>query len=399
MSFKHIIKSKASAIRHYLIAQKYCAMPNMMDENIVLMPFFGRLGDVVMFLDMLEEWKRLIVTEKGKKLIFACRFEVWNLLEIIGCTHDLLFMELSRDDLEASLTYFEQKIIEARGYHPGELINVRENSVIENAFIYAVPAKRKIIYRSFDMIYQNPIARFFSLKAYSESWKPEKEMDQISCYADMIRKYGNSAYQSKLYIFPEIKEKEFFPKKSYLCVCPGASAANKCWPKVRYARMTDYIIEKTGLDVIFLGGKNDMGMVVEIISLMNHRDKVVDLAGRTSLAGWVSVIQNSKFVLTNESGSVHIAAASRIPSVCIGEQKFSDKWLPYRPEMVRDEDCLPVVVRSEKLDCSFCARRGFKWSAACKACYKKNGVVKCIYEVDEKAVKEAIDKVLRDYNI
>lgn len=388
------IKNKISVLLHYLYAEVYHIIPNKMDKNVVLFPFFGRLGDMVMFLDTLLEWKRILIEEQGKKIIFACRTEVWKLIESIGYTDNLIFMELTRESLD-SFGYFQKKIRESRAFHPDELINVRENSVIENVYLYAVPANRKTIYRSFEIIYSNKLANSFSVRTYTDDWRPGHDMDQISCYADMIRKYGNSEYRSQISELPLVGNNVFPEGKKYVCVCPGASAANKCWPADRYASVVDYIISKTGMDIVFSGGKSDIKESNEITSLMKYKDRVTDLTGKTSISEWIAVIQQATFVLANESGSVHIAASSHVPSVCIGEQKFSDKWLPYRPERIRKNDVNPIVVRGEKLECAFCARNSFKWSDECQECYRKHGIVKCVYEVKEDDVKSAVDQVIQ----
>ena len=75
--------------------------------------------------------------------------------------------------------------------------------------------------------------------------------------------------------------------------------------------------------------------------------------------------------MTNESGAVHIAASNQVQAICIGEQKYSDKWLPYRPEEIRENDKIPIVVRGPRLNCEFCAARNFKRDAECIQCYQK----------------------------
>lgn len=390
-------KQKIKRLALYTLAEAYHIMPNRRDAGTVLFPFFGRLGDIVMFLDMLLEWKRILIKEQEKHIIFACRLEVWKLLETIGYTDDLAFMELTREPLRTSLSYFLKKVTESRSYHPSEIINVRENSAIENVFIHAIPAKRKVIYRSFEILYSNRSESRISRNTYTDDWKPDHDMDQISCYADMIRRYGNIKYRSRISTLPSVKTAQLIEEKRYVCVCPGASAANKCWPSDRYASVVDYIVDKLNIDVIFSGGKNDMKGSTDIISQMRNKDRVIDLTGKTTLSDWISVIQHSVFVLTNESGSVHIAASSHVPSVCIGEQKFSDKWLPYRPEVLRDNDKIPIVVRGEKLDCSFCVKNAFKRSTECEKCYREHGIVKCVYDVKEEDVKRAVDQVIHTH--
>ena len=99
-------------------------------------------------------------------------------------------------------------------------------------------------------------------------------------------------------------------------------------------------------------------------------------------------------VLTNESGAVHIAASNQVQAICIGEQKYSDKWLPYRPEEIGENDKIPIVVRGPRLNCEFCAARNFKRDAECIQCYQKNGVIRCVFEVKTEDVIQAVDEVI-----
>ena len=62
-------------------------------------------------------------------------------------------------------------------------------------------------------------------------------------------------------------------------------------------------------------------------------------------------------------------------------------------------DTIPVVVRGPKLDCNFCVRNGFKRSEECQQCFIKHGIVKCVYEVSENDVRNAIDQMILDLNL
>ena len=78
---KKSVKKNIKTLILYSLSEVYHCLPNRKDENVVFFPFFGRLGDMVMFLDMLLEWKRILIEKQKKRVIFACRTEVWKLLE------------------------------------------------------------------------------------------------------------------------------------------------------------------------------------------------------------------------------------------------------------------------------------------------------------------------------
>lgn len=363
------------------------------NTKTVFLPFFGRLGDMIMFLDMLDAYKTLYPREKGYRLILGCRSEAWKIVELAELTQDLEFVELTREKL-ADYRYLRTKAKEINALQPAVILHVRENATVEDLLVHAVRAKEKVIFRSFERDHGGKRSKYFAEHTYTTDWKPDCDMDQLSCYAEMLRRLGLKNYQSKIALLPKMQTTFAGLPERYVVVCPGASVDNKCWPSSRYAEVVDHIVEKYNKQVVLCGGKNDQKVSAEIVAQVRNSQAVHDITGQTTLEEWIATIQNAEFALTNESGSIHIAASCQVPSVCIGEQKFGDKWLPYRPEYVRPEDRIPVVVRTEKLDCFFCAARNFQRSESCKECYQKNGVIQCVYEVTAQMIMDAVDSML-----
>ena len=76
------------------------------NNDVVFIPFFGRLGDMVMFLSTLQELKKLFVNKMRKKIVLGCRKEVWSLLQSINAEQDLCFFELHRENLDINKLFF-----------------------------------------------------------------------------------------------------------------------------------------------------------------------------------------------------------------------------------------------------------------------------------------------------
>lgn len=368
-------------------------------KSVIFLPFFGHLGDMIMFMDVFDEYKRLFLEKKHFEFVLGCRKEVWLLLQTLQRTDGIIYVEINREKFD-DIGYFVDRVRTINHYKPELIINVRENNAIENVFLHAIPAKEKYTYRSYKIKYINKIGKYFSENTYSTIWADDDNKDQISCYADMLRRLGVKEYKSKLVRFPKIKGSINNIPTQYIVLCPGASVGNKCWPVERFVSVVDYLYEKMGLPIVLCGGNNDVPISEKIKNGSRYCDYIHDITGKTSISEWIYIIQNALFVFTNESGSVHIAAACAVPSICIGEQKYSDKWLPYRLEEKRNDDVFPIVVRGKKLDCDFCASRSFVFSKSCRECFNTNGVVECVYSVTEHMIFEAIDKyVVNDANL
>lgn len=365
-------------------------------SKCIFIPFFGHLGDMIMFMDVLEEYKKIFLIEKNYHIILGCRREVWKILEVVGMDNDLEFFELTREQLD-HFKYFRQKVREIKKRFPRYIINVRENNAIEHVYLHAIPAEEKYTYRSYDIKYANKIGSFFAKHTYTTIWTDQENKDQISCYADMVRLFGHKEYRSKVRRFPYIYEKVEGIPENYIAVCPGASVGNKCWPVERFIHVVNNIIKNTDNFIVICGGKNDVPIAETICSNATGQNRLFNIAGKTNIKQWIAVLQNAKFVLTNESGSIHIAASCAVPSICIGEQKYGNKWLPYRVEYIRDDDCFPTIVRGPKLSCEFCAATSFSFSEECKRCYQEYGVVRCVYEVTEEMIISEVEQYINAF--
>ena len=290
--------------------------------------------------------------------------------------------------------YFVKHVLIIKKINPSVILHVRESLPIEHILLHAVRAKKKVIYRSFS-ISLNFINKYFSEHTYSDEMIPSKSMDQITCYADMYRRITgeDNLYKSKISHLPVISLSMKLPSQ-YILICPGASVDNKCWSVDNYIEVVDFILNNYSLNIVFCGTNEDNKIVRNIIRKLPRSMRIINYSGKTTIREWVFIIQNAKLVLTNESGSVHIAASSSVPSICIGEQKYGDKWLPYRVEYHSLIDVEPIIVRADKLPCFFCASTNFTYSEQCKQCYKREGTILCVHNVTPKMVIDKIKEVL-----
>lgn len=359
-------------------------------NKTVILLFFGRIGDGVMFLDALDEYKKLYSQGSNYRMIFACRDEVKTLLKAVARDSDIEFIEIDRDRLSNSFRYFTSRVRRIAAFSPEMIIHVRENSAIENVLIHAITAKEKIIYRSFQINYDSWIKKYYSLNTYTIDIQSDQTNDQLTNYICLLRALGTTHIESKIpHIHLGILVDDL-PER-YIVVCPGGSSKSKCWPLAWYAEILDYCMERYTEPIVVCGGKGEIDAAQKIAAFMDIRTQIINKAGKTSIAEWIACIQGADLVITNESASVHIAASTGVPSICIGEQTYGDMWLPYRPEQIKSTDRNPIVIRTEMMDCAFCAKREFRISKACNDCIQSHGVKKCIYDITPNMVKKTLE--------
>lgn len=97
----------------------------------------------------------------------------------------------------------------------------------------------------------------------------------------------------------------------YAVIVPGARWRTKRWPAKQFGKLASLLPIKTAI----VGSRSDIKMADEIVSLSNG--KALSLAGKTDLLDLIEVLRQARFVVSNDSGPMHIAAALGIPVFAI----------------------------------------------------------------------------------
>jgi heptosyltransferase-2 len=99
--------------------------------------------------------------------------------------------------------------------------------------------------------------------------------------------------------------------REYTVFAPGSEyGPAKRWPAAHYAALATQV----GLPVVLLGSAKEAALCEEIASTATN---CISLAGRTSVDQAIEWIAASKFVVSNDSGLMHIAAALGVHQVAI----------------------------------------------------------------------------------
>lgn len=115
-----------------------------------------------------------------------------------------------------------------------------------------------------------------------------------------------------------------------IAIHPCTSNPKKQWPKEYFAKLGDLLIE-SGYNVAIVSGPDDILVAKEVISMM--KNKTIDLSGRLTLKELAVLFKKCKFLVSGDSGPVHIAAAVGTPVVAIfGKQdpgSRPERWGPW----------------------------------------------------------------------
>ena len=210
-------------------------------------------------------------------------------------------------------------------------------------------------------------------------------MMELKRNAEFIRGLGMRNFLAEVPSYALTEKKLSFksPSVPYFVVIPGAGWSGRQWPLRRFAEIIEYISSRTGWLGLICGGPEDVAFGKKLQVLCDV--KLEDWSGKTTLQELVCIVANSKMLIGNETGAIHIAAAIGKHAVCVLGGGHHGRFLPYETETVSQVPLPKVVVNH--MDCFGC-----NWK--CKFKVKRGEPAPCIEGIETEAVKDCIDTIM-----
>ncbi|MBN2645351.1 MAG: lipopolysaccharide heptosyltransferase II [Desulfuromonadaceae bacterium] len=134
---------------------------------------------------------------------------------------------------------------------------------------------------------------------------------------------------------------------SPIAVNPGAAYGSaKRWLPERFAAVADALAEQCHCGIVLTGGPGEHEIGAEIEAAMTA--KPINLIGKTSVRQMMAVLAESRLLVTNDSGPMHVAAAFDVPIVAVFGSTDHTTTSPAsdRVRIVRKPfDCAPCLKR------------------------------------------------------
>ena len=152
--------------------------------------------------------------------------------------------------------------------------------------------------------------------------------------------------------FPSIADQEYAERfmkenglvgKRLVAFNPGTSAPSKCWPIERFAELGDRLALQHGCAVVVLGSRDEAPLAAAIREGM--KQPMHDLCG-CSLGELGALLQRCEFLVTGDTGPMHIAAAVGVRVLAL--------YGPISPVRSGPVGSGHRIVMHEELDCCPC---------------------------------------------
>lgn len=194
----------------------------------------------------------------------------------------------------------------------------------------------------------------------------------------------NEFYPGLSMLFFNVNNDPPIVSERYAVFSLSASYYPRAWAVENFVSVANQII--SDCKIVLLGnGEVDEKKALDFLSLISDKEQIINLTGKTTLLNVVRIITKADFVVGNDSAFVHIAAATRTPSVCIAPGAHYNRFVPY-PKVIPYKSFHPRVV-TNMMDCFECDYR---------CIYPINQQLECIRRVKPQSVIDEIEIIKKE---
>lgn len=162
--------------------------------------------------------------------------------------------------------------------------------------------------------------------------------------------YLNSEEKNK--IAASLLSNDIHPQDILIGINPGAAYGSaKCWPADRFLQASQRLLTHPNIKIIYIGDRAGTSLVDEICHKLPTQ-RVINLAGKTTLRELMGYINACDLFLTNDSGPMHMASAFGIPLLALFGSTSDVTTSPYKGGKVMHKHvaCSPCYRRTCPID-------------------------------------------------
>lgn len=294
------------------------------------------IGDALLSIPLVKSLKELYPQEK---IEIVCRPLVADLFRRLNFVDEAHSLDKTKPESWSHL----KSTLKSRQY---QSVFCPHESFTSAKFVYGLDAKLKVGYKNwwnfwfFDerverpMQYPEALRQLFLLPPFAE---------KLALNHGLENSDSQDTYNAESQPVPswadmklELKESEVLAKKSeyglpesYVCMAPGSVWETKKWGTQKYRELCEKLVEQ-GRAVVVAGSPAENELCAEVIKGLPG---TYNLAGNTDLYDMIHVLKRADCLVSNDSGTMHLAAAAGTPTVSIfGPTTLKLGYRPWQTE-------------------------------------------------------------------
>jgi len=223
----------------------------------------------------------------------------------------------------------------------------------------------------------------------------KKQTDKLYTRLLELPLHIHHEYERNHFFFQEVtnqEERQMAPlslpfrksEKSGILIFAGSSWIKKNWEKEKFLEIIKRLLLHTSDTIILAGGPAEIPITSYLLGNLSETSRIIDTTGKSSLPDLIQIVASSRLVISNDTNTVHIAAATQTPVICILGGGHFGRFMPYSEKMAFKPVCI-----FDEIPCYNCS-----WN--CKF-YEDNGnPYPCISRINIERVWNSIVKALQE---
>lgn len=171
-------------------------------------------------------------------------------------------------------------------------------------------------------------------KKLSDKWytklipASKRVLMELERNAEFVHGLGYEGFAPSIPVLPKRTPQLELPSEPYFVLFPGSITVRKMWPAEYFSEIARRVYRKTGWLTVICGSYSEIEICRNIFLSLTDIP-VINLAGKTSIEDLFEVLREAQLLVSNDTGSIHIAAAVSTASVCILGGGHLGRFLPY----------------------------------------------------------------------
>ena len=221
----------------------------------------------------------------------------------------------------------------------------------------------------------------FKMGIYTHMMYFNTKIPVSESYLQIARLFGKDFKPTSLYPLAKGIENSYIPPKSgkYIVINPNASdlRLERRWGRKNYKFLIEQILlQYPDYTIYLVGSPNERPYTEKVIAGIIN-DRLINLAGKTSINELISLVKGAAFMVTNDTGPMHISFAVNTATIALFGPCSPDQYGHFSNAKIifKDVFCSPCVHEFSISPC--------KGNNTCMQLIEVSEVLKAVQEVHE----------------
>ncbi|GAB2821440.1 glycosyltransferase family 9 protein [Ferruginibacter profundus] len=305
------------------------------DKDTILLIKTDELGDYILFRNYIT----LIAAAYGtnKRIIFVGN-QMWKNLFDNFDQHPSIITTywVDKANFKRKMWYRYRLLKQINRLNAGIAINMVYSRTrrYEDAIVSAAIATTKIAYTG-NADNALPVEKLLNKKLYTQLIAVPDKLHDFFKHRLFLQQLTGKNIEAPSLEIPTIGNQDFsIPPKPYVLIFPGSGKPEKIWSTDKFITVANFITNTTGFHICLCGSKADVPHAINFIN--NFTGDVTDYCGKTNMIQVIELIQNCRFTVSIDTGSVHLSAACNVPAFAVYNGIHYGRFAPYPAELKKN---------------------------------------------------------------